>query len=115
MIRRIKVSWHKARALSAAQTYLEVPPKEPLPLVLNAQLVQLSERGVEEAVSPIDTAFRFYAQLAAEHVSNGGSLDSIGFFESLGRLTALRNQLLRYQEHHTALVAISKYEDSLKS
>lgn len=114
MFREIKVGWHKARALSAVQTYLNVPLKEPLPQVLNEQLTRLSNRGVDEGVTPIDTAFRFYAELVAEHLSNNGSLDSIGFFGALGRMTALRDKMIVYREHHEAMIAISKFEEANK-
>ena len=113
MLKRVKVGWHKARALSALQVYLEQPLSEPLEPQVAFQLNRLSERGVEEGVSPIDTAFRYYAEFAAEHVARLRPLDEIRFFNVLGRLFALRDRLNQYDEHNKALSAIALAEKEM--
>ena len=114
MLQRPKVGWHKARALSALQTYFKQPLSELLPDQVDLQLKRLSVKAIEEQVSPIDTALRYYAEFAAEHVARQRPLDEIGFFGVLGRITVLRDKLDRYDEHHKTLLAIANAEKELR-
>ena len=114
MLKRVRLGWHKARALSALQTYLNLPLKEPLPRQAELQLLRLSEKGISEGVSPLDTAFRYYGELVTENLAQGSTLDQLGFFGALGRLNALKGRLSKYHEHHEMMLVLSKAEEAYR-
>ena len=111
MLKRLRTAWHKASAISALQTYFEQPFKEPFERQHELQLVRLSEKGIAEGVSPIDTALRFYAEFAAEQVTAGVPLNEIGYPTVGARMMALRDKIDCYDEHRQALKAVANAQE----